>query len=304
MAQKKGGPYLIAASYDLTISVTDLSTSASHGLVPMKFGLQTAQANRIIGLSGSRFAVASNPYIFVYDRTAKTNKAHQTFQGHQTNVLDLCTDGTHLYSCSEDESWRVWDFSMSRPTAVYQTGSCLNAICLMRDNSVIVTGNDRDQVEVWNVSDGKKICDLKLGQSTIRSIAPIGTEGLAIVGCLDGEAVLVSVGESEVTEVKRIQAHTQPITHVAASPDGKLFATASADSTAKLWDVGTCELKVTLSDPGQSRWIWDVAFTADSKQVCTGGTDKVCRVWDVETGALQRCVECHQKGVTCISLVQ
>ena len=298
------GPFLIAASYDLTISVTDLSTDASAVAAPLKFGLQNAQANRIIGLSGSRFAVASNPFIFVYDRTAKTNKPHQTFQGHQTNVLDLCTDGTHLYSCSEDESWRVWDFTQLRPTAVYQTGSCLNAICLMRDNSVIVTGNDRDQVEVWNVSDGKKICDLKLGQSTIRSIAPIGKDGLAAVGCLDGTAVIVRVGESEVTEVRRVQAHTEPITHVAASPDGKYFATASADSTAKLWHVETGELKVTLEDQVQTRWVWDVAFTPDSKFVCTGGTDKVCRIWDVETGALQRSVEWHQKGVTCIAIIQ
>lgn len=298
------GPYLIAASYDLTISVTDLSTDANGVAAPLKFGLQNAQANRIIGLPGSRFAVASNPFIFVYDRTAKTNKPHQTFQGHQTNVMDLCTDGNRLYSCSEDESWRVWEFGQNRATAVYQTGCCLNAICLVQNNTLVVTGNDRGQVEVWSATDGKKLTDLKLGQDAIRSIEPIGGDGRAVVGCLDGTAVIVQIDASSVQEIKRIVAHTSQITHVAASPDGMWFATASADSTAKIFNVETGELHVKLADPGQTKWVWDVAFTADSKLVCTGGTDKVCRVWDVETGTLKRQVEWHQKGVTCISVIQ
>lgn len=317
------GPFLIAASYDITISVTDLS-SESGGLAglgaPLKFGLQNAQANRIIGLQGNKFAVASNPFIFVYDRTAKTNKPILTYQSHQTNVTDLCTDGTMMYSCSEDLSWRVWDFSQSRPTATYQTNCCLNSIGLINleaqgeseGQKFVITGNDRGQVELWNIQDGKEITQLRVSQSPIRSIAPIqeGKNGLAVVGCQDGIVVIIQVskdptsGEISIKEVRKVEAHVGSVlTRVAASPDGKLFATASADSTAKLWFVETGELKAKLADASQTRWVWDVAFTPDSKRICTGGTDKFCRVWDVETGEMKKQMEWHQKGVTCIAII-
>ena len=308
MSQRNGsGPFLTAASYDITISVTDLSNETAAFSTPMKFGLQNAQANRIIGLTGSRFAVASNPYIFVYDRTAKTNKPVMTFQGHQTNVTDLCTDGTKIYSCSEDETWKVYDTAQpngGRAIASYQTNCCLNAITLLCDNKCVLTGNDRGQIELWSVADGKQLQQLRVSQSPVRSLAPSGNEGLVIVGCQDGNVVIVKVDENSINIIKSVKAHDEILTRVAASPDGKLFATASADSTAKLWYVDSCELKAKLADPNQTRWIWDVAFTPDSQRICTGGTDKVCRVWDVNTGELKKQVEWHQKGVTCIAIIQ
>lgn len=327
MAQRaEKGPFLIAASYDLTISVTDLSNESA---VAIKFGLQNAQANRIIGLSGSKFAVASNPFIFVYDRTAKTNKPILTFQTHQTNVTDLCTDGNRMYSCSEDLSWRVWEFNQQRPIAVNQTSCSLNTIGLFNISSsgeqsanpeqqnnikLIATGNDRGQIEIWN-EEGKQITQLRVSQSPIRSIAPVqnGKDGLGVVGCQDGIVVIIKVSVDPnnptesitIKEVQRITAHPDSIlTRVAASPDGKLFATASADSSAKVWRIETGELVAKLVDQNQTRWIWDVAFTPDSKRVCTGGTDKICRIWDSETGALLKPVEWHSKGVTCIAIIE
>lgn len=327
MAQRaERGPFLIAASYDLTISVTDLSNESAGAI---KFGLQNAQANRIIGLTGNRFAVASNPFIFVYDRTAKTNKPILTFQTHQTNVTDLCTDGNRMYSCSEDLSWRVWEFNQQRPIAINQASCSLNTIGLFiipsnaessenseqpKNTKLIATGNDRGQIEIWN-EEGKQITQLRVSQSPIRSIAPVqkGKDGLAVVGCQDGIVVIIKVSIDStnptesitIKEVQRITAHPDSIlTRVAASPDGKLFATASADSTAKVWRIETGEMVAKLADQNQTRWVWDVAFTPDSKKVCTGGTDKICRVWDAEKGTLLRPLEFHTKGVTCIAIIE
>ena len=301
MAQK--GLFLVSASYDLTISVTDLSSDSASTTTPLKFILQNAQANRIIELPGNRFAVASNPYILIYNRTAKTNKPCQSIQGHQTNVTDLCTDGTRLYSCSEDESWRIWDFSQQRLIASFNTGCCLNTICLMCDNKLVVTGNDNGKVEVWDSQDGRLLSSARFSQKAIRSIVPSNNGSSAIVGCQDGTVVIADVSASSVTELRRVHAHDAYITRVAASPDGRLFATASSDSTAKVWAFDTCECVHTLRDQSQTRWVWDVAFTPDSRMVCTGGTDKACRVWSAETGELKRQIEWHQKGVTCIAVM-
>jgi G protein beta subunit-like protein len=283
--------------------VTDLSSDAVSIAAPLKFGLQNAQGNRVIPLQGSRFAVASNPSIHIYDRTAKTNKPFQTCQGHQTNVTDLVTDGTRLFSSSEDETWKTWDFTTSRAIATAQGSSPLNTITLVNSDSQIVTGNDHGQVEIWNANDQTLIAQHKIGTSAIRSIVAGPVPGSIVAGCIDGAAFTAVITGSEIAHIRKIQAHESPITRVAVAPNGELYATASADASTKLWDWNSGELKVKLADRNQTRWIWDVAFTADSRWVCTGGTDKVCRVWDVETGQLKRQIEWHQKGITCITVI-
>ena len=297
----QSGPFLVAASYDLSISVTDISMCTS---APIKFGLQNAQANKIIGLPSNRFAVASNPFIFIYNRTAKTNKPGQSYQGHQTNVTDLCTDGSKLYSCSEDETWRVWDFSQPRAVATYQTGCCLNTITLINENKWVVTGKDNGNGEVWEADTGKLILSERFSPKAIRSIVPSNNGNIIVIGCQDGNAVIADVTAEGIKELRRVNAHPNAfITRVAASKDGRLFATASSDSTAKIWNFEDCSLVNVLEDQSQTKWIWDVAFTNDCKLICTGGTDKVCRIWDVETGTLKKQIEWHQKGVTCIAII-
>jgi G protein beta subunit-like protein len=305
------GPYLIAASYDLTISVTDLAADANSVAAPPKFGLQSAQANRIIGYLGSRFAVASNPSIFIYERGSKLNKPVITFQGHQSNVTDLCAvNGPRIYSCSEDESWRTWDYPQVRSVGQVATGTCLNAIRLIADDKILVTGNDRGQLDLWSTTDSNRIFQAKVAPSEIRSIALIGDEGKAVVGCLDGTLVVVQFEGTSVRVLATFQGHKGACTQVNASPDGKMFCSCGQDSRAVIWDVDTigckegCQMKRELKDKGQTRWIWGCAFTPDSMQLCAGGTDKICRIWDVETGALRRTIEWHQKGITCIAVVQ
>lgn len=271
---------------------------------PVKFGLQNAQANKIIGLSSNRFAVASNPFIFVYNRTAKTNKPGQSLQGHQTNVTDLCTDGTKLYSCSEDETWRVWDFTQPRAAATYQSGCCLNTISLINENKWVVTGNDNGKVEVWEADTGKLLFNERFSPKPIRSICPSNNGNTIVIGCQDGNVVIADVTEEGIKELRKVNAHPNAfITRVAASKDGRYFATASSDSTAKIWNFEDCSLVNVLEDQSQTKWIWDVSFTNDCKLICTGGTDKVCRIWEVETGTLKKQIEWHQKGVTCIAII-
>lgn len=300
------GPFLVAASYDLTMSVTDLSIDASLAVAPTRISIQNAQANRIIPYTDTKFIVASNPYIYIFDRTMKSNKYTQMFQGHQSNVTDLCTTGNFLFSSSEDKSWQKWEFGKNRAIKTVPTGVCLNAICLIKEKTVLVTGNDHGQVEFWNPNTTEKIATQKLGPSPVRSIAECGKNGPIVAGLQDGHAVLFTYendGEPKITIKQTIEAHPNVLTRVAASANGKYFATASADSTAIVWDVETGNVVFRLEDKAQTQWIWDVCFSADSTFIVTGGTDKICRVWDLQKKTLTRTIEWHTKGVTCLTLL-
>jgi WD40 repeat protein len=51
-----------------------------------------------------------------------------------------------------------------------------------------------------------------------------------------------------------LRGHTKSIDRIAFSPDGKQIATSSEDSTVRIWDTYTGELKETLSGDGKAQW--------------------------------------------------
>ncbi len=83
--------------------------------------------------------------------------------------------------------------------------------------------------------------------------------------------------------------HSNPVTSVAFSPNGKLLITGSEDNSLKLWDVATG--RVIRTFVGHSNWVTSVAFSPDAKRVVSGGADNSIRIWDVSTGRAERKID-------------
>jgi WD40 repeat protein len=107
--------------------------------------------------------------------------------------------------------------------------------------------------------------------------------------------------------VRRLLGHTESVTGVAFSADGRLAVTGSSDRTARLWDVASGqELKRFAGHEGG---VWAVALSPDGKRLLTGegradesgamipAKKFPLRLWDVETGEQLRQLEGHRGDV-------
>ncbi len=85
-----------------------------------------------------------------------------------------------------------------------------------------------------------------------------------------------------------LKGHTDPVSTVAVSPDGKILATGSFDKSVKLWDAATGkELRTLAGTTGHTNLVLGVAFAPDGLSLATVSTDNSLKIWDVATGQVK-----------------
>jgi len=93
--------------------------------------------------------------------------------------------------------------------------------------------------------------------------------------------------------------HTQGLTAVAATRDGRRIVTGSDDGTARVWDAASGEVLLTLQAHGGG--VKSVAFSRGEEEILTAGVDHRARVWDARSGELRADLARHEKTVNSAS---
>lgn len=78
--------------------------------------------------------------------------------------------------------------------------------------------------------------------------------------------------------------HNGPVYNMAWSPDGKMLASASRDSTVKLWDATHGMLFHTLA--GHTEAVYSIAWSPDGKMLASASWDRTARIWNVTSRSL------------------
>ncbi|HIK92323.1 MAG TPA: hypothetical protein EYG03_10130 [Planctomycetes bacterium] len=94
--------------------------------------------------------------------------------------------------------------------------------------------------------------------------------------------------------------HTSKVTCVVFSPDGKTFATASADQTIRLWDSADGTERAVLR--GHTDAVWSLAYAADGETLISVGWDRTMKFWNVMTGVELGSIEAHDEEILSVAV--
>ena len=126
---------------------------------------------------------------------------------------------------------------------------------------------------LWELPKGVKA---RLGKGWITDMAfsPDGSQ-LAVACSIGIWLYNINTG----TEDAFLKGHSELVTSVAYSPDGKTLASGSSDWTIRLWDVGNRKHIKTLG--AHKGPVNTVTYSLDGKTLASGGNDGI-RLWNVE----------------------
>ncbi|MYF98067.1 WD40 repeat domain-containing protein [Candidatus Poribacteria bacterium] len=197
-----------------------------------------------------------------------------------------------------------WDVSKRQrihsPIEANSTGKmCALSPC---EELLAIIGEDRQTLEIWNITSGSQIAELSEHQSYIPTLVFSPTGEHLISGDIDGKLVLWNVQRWE--KQHSLMGQAKEIRTAVFHPNGKKFATADA-AGYHLWDVesnkhlGSPTVNYTLPDASlykgdireiqrrfkmksKMRWLRTVTFSPCGTLIA-GGLWGEIRIWDAAT---------------------
>ena len=283
------GDSIASGSRDATLKLWDAKTGEELGTLDSHSNEVTSVA---FSPDGTCLASGSaDNTIIVWDLFAR--EPIRSLRGHLDRVASLGfgPDGTRLVSGSDDKTLKIWDIAKIDNSATWSWQSLALCVALSSDGSQVAKGTVDGTVVVHDALTGEPISTVKGPGDRVDCVAicRIGNV-LAAAGWDDDIIRLYDSATGE--ELLNLRGHTGRVDCVVFNPEGTLLASGSSDSTIKLWDANTGELRDTLRKDGAS----NLAFSPNGKQLLSS-KNSATTLWDLNTREALWVAD-HTEGLT------
>jgi len=177
-----------------------------------------------------------------------------------------------------DDRLRIWDVATARVRKEIQgPAGSLRFVAVRPDGRRVAATAFDPQSNKHHL----QVCDLASGErffSAEGSALAYSPDGRWLAGlAADNRTVLLFDARTHETAA-RFEGHEKFVHSATFSPDSRLLATCSQDSTVRLWQVGSGASRLL---PGHTDEVFAVAFHKDGKRLATAGRDRAIWLWDL-----------------------
>jgi WD40 repeat protein len=117
----------------------------------------------------------------------------------------------------------------------------------------------------------------------------------------EGITIWPAMSDSWSACLQTLEGHSRSVSSVAFSHDSMRLASASWDTTVKIWDASSGACLQMLE--GHSRSVSSVAFLHNSMRLASASKDRTVKIWDASSGACLQMLEGHSSEVSSADLV-
>ena len=218
-----------------------------------------------------------------------------TLTGHtsKVNAIAFKDNGT-LISGGNDNTLRAWDVTTGTQRWSKDVGDSVWAVAFpSHDPFFIAYGGDRNyDIRMRYSEDGDFRGKVTGHTRDVYSLAFKPNSYLLASGAAGwDETIRIWDVEDrdDLRHVRTLRGHTDLISSVAWSPDGKTLASASQDGTVRLWNPNNGINFAVLR--GHAERVHCVAWSPDGRILASGSADDTVRLWDPDTHGIRRVLQ-------------
>ena len=323
VAYSGDGRFLASGSKDGSVRLWDTRTG-EEARPPLLVGTDSittvdfARSNQWVG-SGTESGVVCVWSITPDQASHRLLKGHSD----RVNCVRFTPDGFRLASASSDRTLCLWNTETGQKLArMYGHITRVIGVAFFPDGDILASSSFDDTIRLWHSNTGHAVCEPLPNSSGLgidtspdgKVIARTNNNGVVLMKCKTGEQIallkqnspsciqfspdgrlLVAVGDQTVqlwdlqpdpqhASCVNLAGHGGGVNWTTFSPDGLHIASASDDSTIRIWSARSGRSAVQPI-PTHERTVRSVVVSNDGAIIVSGSEDKSVRVWNTRTGA-------------------
>jgi len=254
----------------------------------------------------------------IYDTKRLT--CRQVLKGHSSHVFSVTFshDSLQLGTSGDDQAVRVWDVRSGKCVAKMSGHTKSVFACSFSPDQMVLASASHDcSIRLWDlaiaanerssgplsprsplvqqrVSDKDKRAAKEDNALASRREDPYA-EPRSRSPPRNGKSANAAIVKHSDSYLKTLTGHNGYVISVAFSPDGSMLATASHDSTIKLWSFPQGECITTFK--GHMETVYCVAFAPHDNILASASHDRTIRLWDIDKKAPAGLLLGHRKPV-------